>query len=360
VSDRNVPASPRRLALARKAGAVAHAPSLTTAAAWAGALAALVALAPSLLGALGSALRRGLLVASEPVLAGPAPPAGLQGGAMPSLVSSMTHSLGAALMTALPVLIAGAAAALFAHVAQTRALWIPRRQVKGAPQLPGGFGARAAGGLWAAVRGAALAAVGLGWLMAAAPSIAAGMQLEDGRLLPASAALMAGAALALVATWIGLGVLELIGRAWQLAQAAKMTPAELREEQRSAGGASRSWAEQRRRSGAKAVPKGTRTAAGTLSLAARDLSDLEGAWLLLAGDEVCAAVAWHPRRMPVPRVIAVRRGRGVESLLALARRRSLPIRRAPELAQRLAEAGPGVVPEASWRELAALVASAGS
>lgn len=364
MSERELPATPRRLALARKAGAVAHAPTLTTAAAWAGMLAALTAMAPRLVASVREALRHGLAAAapssaplgqlgsmsatgstSAALSHAPISPPPSGAGA-PSSISelaglvgrSLDEALAIALAVALPVLVAGAAAALLVHLAQTRALWIPRRRVPGAPVPPADAAARARGGLWAAVRGGALLAVAAGWLVAAAPAFAASLAIAPARLLPAGAALVAAAALALTATWVALGGLELLGRALALARAARMTPEEQREELRATGGAARLW-------------RGAHQRAGQ-----RDREQLGDAALLVVGDGVCAAVAWHPQRTPVPAVVVARRGRGIEALLAVARAGGIPIRHRPELAAALAARGPGAVAEALWPELAKLVA----
>lgn len=331
MSDRNLPASPRRLLLARRAGAVPHAPALTTAAAWAGALLALVALAPRLASELHSAMRRGLIDAGAP-----------SGAPLSSRASSLAERVGEATLGALslvaPVLLGAALLALGVHLAQTRAVWIPRRRLRGAPLPPVDLAARARAGLWSLVKGGALAAAGLGALVAAAPALGTTWSLGGAELLPAAAAILASAALAIVATWIALGALELVGRALALAAAARMTPAEQREEQREGGAAGRM----------------ARGAAQRASDPEREL--LAAATLVVVGDGACAAIAWHPRRNPAPAIVLARSGRGVELVLALARRDAIPIRRAPELAATLAAAGRGEVPRAAWRELADLVA----
>ncbi len=330
MSDRNLPASPRRLLLARKAGAVPHAPALTTAAAWAGALLALVALAPRIASELTLAMRRGLLEAGAP-----------SGAPLSSRATSIAERVGevtaGALAIVAPVLLGAALLSLGVHLAQTRSVWIPQRRLRGAPLPPVDMAAHARAGLWSLAKGGALAAAGLGALVAAAPALGATWSLEGAQLLPAAAALLASAALAIVATWIALGALELVGRALALAAAARMTPAEQREELREGG------------------------TAGRLARGAQRASDperelLAGATLVVVGDGACAAIAWHPRRNPAPAIVLARSGRGVELVLALARRDAIPIRRAPELAAQLAAAGRGEVPRAAWGELADLVA----
>jgi flagellar biosynthesis protein FlhB len=348
VSDRNLPASPRRLALARKAGVVPHAPTLTTAAAWAGALAAMLATAPQLIAGLREALRRGLAASApfpaavDATRAGPGGSAVWQGSAaspssVATLAASVWDGLGAALAAALPILAAAAALALVVHLAQTRGAWLPRRNVPGAPAPAVGAAARLRGGAWAAARTGSFLAVTAGWLGAATPAFAAHLMLEPERLLPSGAALIAALLLALAATWIVLGGLELIGRSLALARAARMTPEEQREELRATGGGARMWRQRRQPAGQ------------------RQRDELAEATLLVVGESVCAAIAWHPQRSPVPQIVASRRGRGVQAFLAVARGEGLPIRHAPALAGRLAASGRGAVPEALWPELAKLV-----
>lgn len=409
MSDRSLPATPRRLALARKAGAVAHSPTLTTAAAWAGALAALIALAPRLLEELQRGLRHGLLAASpaaassassaaassttasaaavvEGTAAAPFAPAPAL-ASVDQLAALVGDSLVAAAQLAAPVALAAALAALVVHLAQTRAVWIPRRALRGAPLPADDLAARAGRGLAQAVRGAALAAAGLGSLIAAAPALAATLILDDGRLLPVTAAVLSSAALAIVAAWVALGAVELVARTLALAAAARMTAEEHREELRASGGAARLWREQRQRASratfasATSAATTTTTTTTTTSPAPSSRADrlaLAGAALLITGDEVCAAIAWHPRRQPAPRLVLARRGRGVEFILALARAGGLPIHRAPELAGQLAalaerpaasspapasaaslaSAADPQIPRALWPRLADLVALA--
>lgn len=331
MSERNLPATPRRLALARRAGLVAHAPSLTTAAAWLGALIALSSLAPRLGDVLRQGLRQGLELAGRPQARG---------------ASSLAVELSVAtLSAALPVVLAAAALALLAHVAQVRAVWLPRRRVEGAPAAPSGMGARARSALWSSARGCVLAVAVLAWLGSAAPRVGQVLALRDADLLPAGAALIGGATLVAVAGWVALGALELIGRALLLATSARMTAAELREELRATGAGSRRWAEERRAAGADGG-----------SLADRQRRELAEAAILVVGDDLCAAVAWSAQRSPVPRVISARRGRGVGSLVAEARRQRVPIQRAPQLAELLVAAGPGDAPREAWPLLATLIA----
>src|SRR5690242_15740128 len=109
--------SPRRRALARQAGLHAASPTITGGVA---AAAALVALA-----ALGGTLARRLGAAIAAACAGHA---ALAPGALAEAV------LGAAL----PILAAAAVAGMVAHLAQTRAAWLPRRRIAGAPALEAG------------------------------------------------------------------------------------------------------------------------------------------------------------------------------------------------------------------------------
>lgn len=333
MSDRREPASPRRRALATQAGVIPHSTTLTSAASWAAALAVLLASGPRLVEQLGIALRAALASDRAP---------SLRQLFDHTLDHTLAHAIATVVAVMMPALIAMAAATLVVHVAQTRKLWMPVRQVRGAPTAPRGARARASGALWATVRGIALAGVGAGWLIAALPTLAVSLEVADLALWSAAPALLASAALWLVVTWCGLGVLELLGRSWILAQAAQMTKAEVREEARSAGGAVRAWSTTRRRTDAH--PQRT---------------DLGDTTIIVVGDELAVAVAWDRVRRPSPAVTAVRRGREVGALLALARRDSVPIRRQPELAQRLAGSAGAAVPRTEWAALAAVVAHAG-
>src|SRR4051812_48303799 len=109
---RPFPASPRRRALARKAGLHAASSLLAGAIAGAAALTATAATAGAIAHRLGAALA-----------------AACDGHAV--LVPGALAD--AVLASALPIAAAAAVAGLIAHLVQTRAAWLPRRRIAGAP-----------------------------------------------------------------------------------------------------------------------------------------------------------------------------------------------------------------------------------
>src|SRR6185503_18913889 len=155
-AHRPFPPSPHRRALARRAGLHAASPLLVAAAA---AMAALVAL-----GAAGGALRDRLGAAIVAACAGRAP---LAPDALPELAAGAI----------LPLAGAAALAALAAHIAQTRGLWLPRRRIPGAPTLESGPGPRVGRAAFELTAAAAIGGVAFAWLWLSAPRIAALVEL---------------------------------------------------------------------------------------------------------------------------------------------------------------------------------------
>lgn len=328
MSERSHPASPRRLALARAAGWVAHSPSLTTAAAWAGALAALAITAPAQFAAWRALWRQAAIELSA---------GELDAGALALRAASAIAA------SALPVLAVAAVAALAAHLLQVRAFFVPRRRVPGAPPVPRSARRRLGAAAWALARAAALTAVGLAATWASFDELVT----WGGGPAP-SAAVAAGArvALALAATWAALGAVELIASALLRQAALRMTASEHRQEVREQAGAGGFW---RRRPGSPA--------ASEVGAARRHLAD---ATVLVLGDAVAAAVRWQPSRRPEPEVILVRRGPAASYAVALARRSEVPVVRSPTLAAQLAaavsrEGDRADVPALARAELAELV-----
>jgi len=239
--DRPFPPSPRRVALARRAGLTATSPLLVGGAACAALLVAMI----YLVRAAGSRLAAAIAAACD-------------GRAVlsPGALVSTTLSL------ALPLLAAGALAALAAHLAQTRSVWLPRRHdIPGAPSLPASRVRRTAFELAAA---GIIGAVTFAWLWLLAPRIA---RLVISPL--AAGALVASALTAFTITWLAIATLDALLRHAALARALRMTPAEKREDERLAGIDPR-W-------------KRHRAPTRTPSLAA--------ARLLLLGDDVAVAIA---------------------------------------------------------------------
>ena len=313
MSERPFPPSPRRLALAHRAGLTAASPVLVGGLAMAAVAIAVVA-ARGLAGRLGDAIA-----------------AACDGRA--SALSADTATI-AVLAIAAPVLAAAAAAAIAGHVVQTRAIWLPRRRVDGAPSVDTGPGARVRRTMLELVSAIAVAATVLGWLWLEAPHLAALASLDARTALPAAAALIASALAAFAIAYVALGALDALARQLALAHALAMTATEKREDERLAAADPR-WAAER---------------------AALARPSLAGAAVLILGDDAAAAIAWDPRRRPVPTRVAVGRRANATQLLGLARRDGVPVHRDAALAAQLADAL-GPVPAAQWQALAPVIAA---
>lgn len=313
MSERPFPPSPRRLALARRAGLTAASPVLVGALAMAAAAIAVVA-------ARGLAARLGEAIAAA------------CDGRATALAADATPL--AVLAIAAPVLAAAAVVAIAAHVAQTRALWLPRRSVDGAPRMDVGPGARVRRALLELASALATAATALGWLWLEAPHLAALAALDPTTALPAAAALFVSGLAALAIAYVALGALDALARQLALDHALAMTPAEKREDERLAAADPR-WARER---------------------AALARPSLAGAAVLILGDDAAAAIAWDPRRRPVPTRVAIGRRANATQLLGLARRDAVPVHRDAALAAQLADAL-GPVPAAHWHALAPVIAA---
>jgi flagellar biosynthesis protein FlhB len=337
---RPFPPSPRRRALARQAGLHAASPLITGAAAAAAALLAASATATS------AAARLGAAIAAVCATAGAADPtSALSIGELLHVVASF----------ALPILGAAAIAALVAHLAQTRAPWLPRRRIRGAPALDAGAAPRVrrAGGELAAAT--AIAAVAFGWLWWMAPRLAAlagldpfaapltaarhAPQLAASPLLAGAAGLLVSLAVALVIAWLALGAVDALVRHAALRRALAMTSTEKREDDRLAG------ADPRWRARRAAIQRGPRLTEA-----------VAGASLLVLGDDAAVAIAWDPLRRPIPVRTATGRGPRARQLLGLARRHRIPVHRDPALAAALVD-GDGPIPEPHWPRLADVIAA---
>jgi flagellar biosynthesis protein FlhB len=312
VSDRPFPPSSRRLALARRAGLTAASPVIVGAFALA-TIAVVLALGRGLVGGLADAVA----AASE--------------GRVSLGVDDVAIAV---LALAAPVLGATALVAAAAQLTQTRAVWIPRRRVDGAPSIDAGPTARTRHAAIDLASAAVLGAVVLGWLWLMAPRLAALVELEPTSALRAAVALLASAVAAFAIAWLALGVIDAIARHVEVAYALAMTPAEKREDDRLAAADPR-WARER---------------------AALARPSLDGATVLILGDGAAAAIAWDPRRRPVPTRIAVGQRAYATQLLGLARRHGVPVHRDTALAAALADSE-GPVPVAHWHVLASVVAA---
>lgn len=345
MTDRPFPPSPRRRALARSAGLHAASPLVAGAVACGAAVIAAVGLAGAAGARLGAWIEAACRGAGELFAGAGAPgaslaPAGAPGAPAaladaPSAVLTLApaDAPDAVLSLALPLLAAVAIAAVIAHLAQTRALWLPRRRVAGAPALPRGPAGRAARTGFELAGGAVIAGCTAGWLWLVAPRLA---------MLPsvplAGGALIASAVAALAVAWAALGVLDALLRHAELARALRMSPQDKREDDRLAGLDPR-WRDYRARA--------RRTAPAEA---------VAGATLLLLGDDAAVAIAWDPARRPIPTRTATGRAANATQLLGLARRHRVPVHRDAALTAVLA-AGDGPVPEPHWARLAEVVAA---
>lgn len=234
----------------------------------------------------------------------------------------------AVLELATPLVGAAAIVALLAHLAQTRAPWLPRRRIAGAPVVDPARVRRAMFDLAAA---ATIGGVAFAWLWFVAPRLA---QLSSMPL--ASGLAIASAAASFAIAWIAIGIFDALLRAHDLASALRMTAREQREDERLSTGDPR-WRAMRAR-------------------AADDpATAIAGSTLLVLGDGIAVAIAWDPIRRPRPMRTASGHDARATQLLALARRRALPIHRDPALASALDGIGP--VDEAHWPRLAEIVAA---
>jgi len=332
---RPFPPSARRRALARRAGLHAASPLVVGAAACAAAVIAASALAGP------AAARLGAWIAAACRGAGAHPaPAGAPRAELPADAgAALAGAPRAVLALALPVLAAAAVAAVIAHLAQTRAPWLPRRRVAGAPALVRGpiERTRRAGAELAAA--AVIGGVAFGWLWSVAPRLAAlpSVPLADGALA-AGGALVAGAAATLAIAWALLGAADALLRHAELARALRMSSHEKREDDRLAGIDPR-WRAYRARA-SRAAPR----------------ASIAGATVLVLGDDAAVAIAWDAARRPIPTRTATGRAARATQLLGLARHHRVPVHRDPALAAALVDED-GPVPERHWARLAEIIAA---
>ncbi len=345
---RPFPPSVRRGALARAAGLHPASPVLVGAIACAVAVVAVVALGRAAAARLGS----WVIVACESparfagLSSSPAPePSGLDIAGLPRAVLELV----------VPLLVAIALAAVIAHLVQTRAVWLPRRRLPGAPAPEPRRVRRALFDLTAAL---VIGAVAVGWLWTMAPRLAA----STGSPL-AGAAWIASLLAALAIAWVGLGTGDALLRHAEIADALRMSHADKREDDRLSGADPRWRArraqiarENRGLTGTSAA--GTATASKLLVLGDNLASAVAGSSALLLGDGVAVAIAWDPAYRPVPTATAIGRGAHATQLLGLARRHAIAVHRDHELTTALA-AMVGPLPEAAWPRLAEIIAATG-
>jgi len=332
---RPFPPSPRRLALARSAGLTSASPLIV------GALACGAAVVAAVMLARAAAERLGGWIAAAcdrgDVGAGGAPGDGASSTSGGHAIAATLHIDGVpstVAQLALPLLGAAAIAAVIAHVAQTRSLWLPRRRIDGAPTLPRAAGSRAAFELVGAV---VIGAVAFGWLWTTAPMLAALVELRDAS--GAVGAAIASLVIALAIAWLALGIVDALIRRVQLADALAMTPTEKRDDDRLSAADPR-WA-RRRRELAREPAVGPAVARAAV---------------VLLGDDVAVAIAWDPVRQPVPLRTATGRRARATQLIGLARRHRIAVHRDAALAASLVD-GEGRIAEAHWPRLAEIVAA---
>jgi flagellar biosynthesis protein FlhB len=310
---RPFPPSPRRRALARQAGLSAASPLIG------GALACGAAIAVAFMLARAVAMQIGAWIANAC-------------DAKPSL--ELAHVPSALLQLALPLLGAAAIAATLAHVAQTRAAWLPRRRIAGAPALPRAGVERASFELASA---GVIGAVAVGWLWLTAPRLAVLLRLDT--MANGVATAIASLVVSLAIAWLVLGVVDALIRNAQLASALAMTAQEKRDDDRLSATDPR-WA-RLRRSLAREPAAGVAVARAVV---------------VVVGDDEAVAIAFDPTREPVPTRTATGRRARATQLLALARRHRVAVHRDAALAHALVGAV-GPVPEAQWARLADIVAA---
>ncbi|HEY5948360.1 MAG TPA: EscU/YscU/HrcU family type III secretion system export apparatus switch protein [Kofleriaceae bacterium] len=235
---------------------------------------------------------------------------------------------------ALPLLAVAALAAVVAHFAQTRALWLPRRRLANAPAVEPARVRRSALDLATC---AAVGVVAFAWLWTTAPRLAALLSIDAP--LAAVASAIASFIVVLAVTWIAVGTLDALLRRADLQRALAMTVSEKREDDRIAA------ADPRWRARRLELARGPSATTAVAKAA-----------VLLLGDDIAVAIEWDARRQPVPaRTITGRRARATQ-LLGLARRHRVPVHRDAQLAAALVD-GDGPVPDTYWSRLAEIIAA---
>lgn len=331
---RPFPPSARRRALAHAAGLTAASPIVVGAAAWIGALVAVLVFGRAVAARLGALVTAACSRAATPSPVSPGSSDSPMASSVPAAPSFGPGMVSEMLAFIAPVLVAAALAALVAHTAQTRSLWLPRRKLRGAPALERSRVQHAGHGVLGAIT---IGGITFAWLWAIAPRL--GMLVHEPQ---AGALLLVGFVATLGAAWVALGALEALLLHGDLARSLRMTAAEKREDERLAGADPR-W--RRRRAEVGREPR------------QRDVRDaVAGASVVLLADGLAVAIAWDPVRRPVPVRTASGRDARATQLLALARRHGIAVLRDPDLARALA-GGIGPVPEAHWARLAEIIAA---
>lgn len=312
-SDRVHPPSPRRQQLARAAGVIALAPTLTAAAAW-----------------LGAAVGATWVLAHGHSGVAPA----IERAVAPSVeLPALADVVRATLALAAPILLGALAAALLAHAAQARGLWLPRRRISGAPAEQASAGRRLGQLGLDMFRLAAVAGATLAWLALAAPAVQALLVLPADQASLTLPALLLAAGLLLAAALVLAGALELLVRALARRADARMTDAERREDRALAG---------------RSPPRRPPRDAGPAALVRR-------CQLLATDGSTAVAVDVRGDR---PHVAAIGHGLDAVAMLAAARHHRVAIHRDAGTTALLAAGQPGPADPRAWPRLAELVALA--
>lgn len=334
--DRVLPPTPRRLALARRAGMVARSPVLVAGAAWAGAAIALWIAMRRAGAALETAIRAGASTADSTAASagGVTAAARAAGGVAPGDVIAAVLGLVA------PVVIGAVIGGLALHLAQTRALAIPRRRIDGAPRPARGIDRRAGDAGVRAIRAAIVGATAIGWTWIHLGDLGHLAELAPAAALAGAAVLGLGAIAHLAAALLVAGALDLGVAVLRHRADLRMTRREMIDDARAAGIDPR-WRAGRARDGRDRDP--------TLAVAS--------ARVVITGAGA-VAIRYHDRLWPRPMIVAAGRGLDATRLLELARRHRIAIHHDPELARALADAGvDAAVPDRWLAPLADVVAA---
>jgi flagellar biosynthesis protein FlhB len=349
---RPFPPSPRRLALARRAGLTGASPIVVGAVACVAAIATAIVLARAAAGRLGEwiaaacrAADGGSAVVGGSDAIGASGPSGAVRASGALGANNVIDTDGSPLLDAAeivpavlelvaPLIVAAAVAALVAHVAQTRSLWLPRRRIAGAPSVEPAHVRQTAFDITAA---AVVGVVAFAWLWLTAPRLALLFSVDAA--LPVVASAMASLVVALAIAWLGVAVIDALVRRVELARALAMTVTEKRDDDRIAAADPR-WQKQRTML--------ARTPPASIAVAR--------SFVVILGDDVAVAIAWHARLQPVPvRTITGRRAHATQ-LVGLARRHRVPVHRDAQLAATLVD-GDGPVADGHWARLADIIAA---
>jgi len=242
-----------------------------------------------------------------------------------------------ALGLVLPIAVAAALGGLLGQAILARGLWVPRRDVRGAPPT-GAEAASVAERVGEAAITAARALLVLG--VAIAVTVARLPQLAPLTAAPAPAAawlaLVATAAASAAVAAIATSLIDVAWRYHRLRTSLAMTTREWRDDAREASGDPR-W------------KRALRAAQQD------DRALVADARVVIAGDAIAVALAWEPGRPP--RITHRGRGLAAHRLRNAARAARVPLHADPALAARLA--GGAEVPDDALAAVADLLAACG-